>query len=235
MSDGWCVANVEIRWDDRERVLRSAIGAFLDAMGRFSFDEFPRDWPEMWRMTYSSREIQWRLRRHFPGNAFFDRVFHEELAFFKPLLPSAQKEHCRAYWELMRRVIGYSRRVLLRLGDCAATSLTDTTLQPVCIAEVGESVLQKLADVVGGGMRRRRPSRRGVVGSEGCRGRQTPFMARQREVFLEFLKIYPVTASVSRVTRARSCWVAHRTSWDEAAKRGDGYSGYKALANAKLA
>lgn len=69
----------------------AAIGAFLDAMGRFSFDEFPRDWPEMWRMAYSSREIQWRLRRHFPGNAFFDRVFHEELAFFKPLLPSRRK------------------------------------------------------------------------------------------------------------------------------------------------
>lgn len=135
----------------------------------------------------------------------------------------------------MRRVIGYSRRVLLRLSDSAATSLTSAMLQPVCIAEVGESVLQKISDAVGGGIRRRCSPHRGVVGSEGCRGRQTPFMARQREVFLEFLKIYPVTASVSRVTRARSCWAAHRASWDEAAKHGDGYSGYKALANAKLA
>ena len=86
------------------------VAAFLDAMAKFSFDEFPRDLPELWRMVYSAREIQWRLRRHFPGNAFFDSVFYEEIAFFKALLPTAGEERGRAYWELLRKVAGYSRR-----------------------------------------------------------------------------------------------------------------------------
>ena len=83
-----------------------AVAAFLDALARFTFDEFPRNWPEVWYMVQSSREIQWRLRRHFPDNAFFDRVFHEEYSFFKAITPTARKERSRAYWELLRKVAG---------------------------------------------------------------------------------------------------------------------------------
>ena len=100
-----------------------AVAAFLDALARFTFDEFPRNWPEVWRMVHSSREIQWRLRRHFPDNAFFDRVFHEEYSFFKAITPTARKERSRAYWELLRKIAGYSRRVLAQLGENAVRSL----------------------------------------------------------------------------------------------------------------
>ena len=91
-------------------------------------------------------------------------------------------------------------------------------------------------EVVGGaGPRQPRPEngRRGTDG-EGRRGRQTEYMAKQRKAFLEYLKMHPETASVSRITRARECWAIHRKEWDAAAKKGIGYADYKALSRAKL-
>ena len=215
-----------------------AIAAFLDALARFTFDEFPRNWPEVWRMVHSSREIQWRLRRHFPDNAFFDRVFHEEYSFFKAITPTARKERSRAYWELLRKIAGYSRRVLAQMGENAVRSLEGERLQPVCLAEIGDGALKKIAAAMGGregimdrglGIRKRRGT-----DWEGRRGPQTAFMAKQRKVFLEYLKVHPETASVSRITRARECWSIHRKEWDAAAKKGIGYADYKALSRAKL-
>ena len=72
------------------------------------------------------------------------------------------------------------------------------------------------------------------TGGEGRRGPQTAFMAKQRKVFLEYLKVHPETASVSRITRARECWAIHRKEWDAAAKKGIGYADYKVLSRAKL-
>lgn len=234
-----------------------AVAAFLDALARFTFDEFPRNWPEVWRMVHSSREIQWRLRRHFPDNAFFDRVFHEEYSFFKAITPTARKERSRAYWELLRKIAGYSRRVLAQMGENAVRSLEGEKLQPVCLAEIGDGALKKIACAIGNrdqgtGNRRRAGepwpcghgagrtggtvarTRRGGTDGEGRRGPQTAFMAKQRKVFLEYLKVHPETASVSRITRARECWSIHRKEWDAAAKKGIGYADYKALSRAKL-
>lgn len=215
-----------------------AVAAFLDALARFTFDEFPRNWPEVWRMVHSSREIQWRLKRHFPDNAFFDRVFHEEYSFFKAITPTARKERSRAYWELLRKIAGYSRRVLAQMGENAVRSLEGEKLQPVCLAEIGDGALKKIACAIGGregirdrglGIRKRRGTDR-----DGRRGPQTAFMEKQRKVFLEYLKVHPETASVSRITRARECWLIHRKEWDAAAKKGIGYADYKALSRAKL-
>ena len=103
-----------------------AVAAFLDALARFTFDEFPRNWPEVWRMVHSSREIQCRLRRHFPDNAFFDRVFHEEYSFFKAITPTARRERSRAYWELLRKIAGYSRRVLAQMVENAVAQCKTT-------------------------------------------------------------------------------------------------------------
>ena len=101
-------------------------------------------------------------------------------------------------------------------------------------------------EVVGGaGPRRPRPEngRRGNgraklgvsgAGADGRRGPQTAFMAKQRKVFLEYLKLHPETASVSRITRARECWAIHRKEWDTAAKKGIGYADYKGLARSNL-
>ena len=222
-------------------------------------------------MVHSSREIQWRLRRHFPDNAFFDRVFHEEYSFFKAITPTARKERSRAYWELLRKIAGYSRRVLAQMGENAVRSLEGERLQPVCLAEIGDGALKKIAAAMGGEARRpRRSGRTGGTaeqvrrhwtgstseqapliatatrlaslggyrwhrtGGEGRRGPQTAFMAKQRKVFLEYLKVHPETASVSRITRARECWAIHRKEWDAAAKKGIGYADYKALSRAKL-
>ena len=123
-----------------------AVAAFLDALARFTFDEFPRNWPEVWRMVHSSREIQWRLRRHFPDNAFFDRVFHDEMGFFKAITPTARKERSRAYWELLRKIAGYSRRVLAQMGENAVRSLEGERLQPMYLAEIGDGALKKIMD-----------------------------------------------------------------------------------------
>ena len=84
------------------------------------------------------------------------------------------------------------------------------------------------------GARRPRPDGRGRVGLAGKKGRQTEYMSKQRKAFLEYLKEHPETASVSRITRARECWAIHRREWDAAAKKGIGYSDYKALSRAKL-
>ena len=97
-------------------------------------------------MVHSSREIQWRLRRHFPDNAFFDRVFHEEYSFFKAITPTARRERSRAYWELLRKIAGYSRRVLAQMGENAVRSLEGEKLQPVCLAEIGDGALKKIRD-----------------------------------------------------------------------------------------
>lgn len=77
-------------------------------------------------------------------------------------------------------------------------------------------------------------ARRHRTDGEGRRGPQTAFMAKQRKVFLEYLRVHPETASVSRITRARECWAIHRKEWDAAAKNGIGYSDYKALSRARL-
>ena len=87
-------------------------------------------------------------------------------------------------------------------------------------------------EVVGG--RGGRVGRVGRVGLAGKKGRQTEYMERQRKAFLEYLKEHPETASVSRITRARECWAIHRKEWNAAAKKGIGYSDYKALSRAKL-
>ena len=221
-----------------------AVAAFLDALARFTFDEFPRNWPEVWRMVHSSREIQWRLKRHFPDNAFFDRVFHEEYSFFKAITPTARKERSRAYWELLRKIAGYSRRVLAQMGENAVRSLEGERLQPVCLAEIGDGALRKIAAAMGGEARRpRRSGRTGGTSEQarwhrtglvGKKGRQTEYMEKQRKVFLDYLKIHPETASARRQTRALECWRLHRCEWESAAKKGIGYSSYKALANASL-
>ena len=255
-DDSTVKENVAAFFREHGKEGEDAIAAFLDALARFTFDEFPRNWPEVWRMVHSSREIQWRLKRHFPDNAFFDRVFHEEYSFFKAITPTARKERSRAYWELLRKIAGYSRRVLAQMGENAVRSLEGERLQPVCLAEIGDGALRKIAAAMGGEARRPRRSgrtggtdkqacrhwmggtvartRRGGTDREGRRGPQTAFMAKQRKVFLEYLKVHPETASVSRITRARECWSIHRKEWDAAAKKGIGYADYKALSRAKL-
>ena len=75
---------------------------------------------------------------------------------------------------------------------------------------------------------------RGKKDREGRRGRQTEYMEKQRKAFLDYLKIHPETASARRQTRALECWRLHRREWESAAKKGIGYSSYKALANASL-
>ena len=69
---------------------------------------------------------------------------------------------------------------------------------------------------------------------EGGRGPQTPFKRTQRAVFAKFLENHPVTPSVCARTRARQCWLGHKTEWDKAAEMKVGYSGYKELARAFL-
>ena len=255
-DDSTVKENVAAFFREHGKEGEEAVAAFLDALARFTFDEFPRNWPEVWRMVHSSREIQWRLRRHFPDNAFFDRVFHEEYSFFKAITPTARKERSRAYWELLRKIAGYSRRVLAQMGENAVRSLEGERLQPVCLAEIGDGALKKIAAAMGGEARRPRRSgrtggtdkqacrhwtggtaartRRGGTDREGRRGRQTEYMEKQRKVFLDFLKIHPETASARRQTRALECWRLHRREWESAAKKGIGYSSYKALANASL-
>ena len=117
-------------------------------------------------------------------------------------------------------------------------------LQPVCLAEIGDGALKKIAAAIGGEARRPRPSGRAGSTSEqarwhwtGCvgkKGRQTEYMEKQRKVFLDYLKIHHETASKTRMTVARDCWAIHRREWDAAAKNGVGYSSYKALAYARL-
>ena len=246
--------NVTAFFRERGKDGEEAVAAFLDALARFTFDEFPRNWPEVWRMVHSSREIQWRLRRHFPDNAFFDRVFHEEYSFFKAIMPTARKERSRAYWELLRKIAGYSRRVLAQMVENAVRSLEGERLQPVCLAEIGDGALRKIREAMGGEARRPRQSGRGNdraqlgasgvgtaartrrrgTGREGKKGRQTEYMEKQRKVFLDYLKIHPETASKTRMTLARDCWSIHRREWNAAAKKGIGYSYYKALSRAKL-
>ena len=122
-DDSTVKENVAAFFREHGKEGEEAVAAFLDALARFTFDEFPRNWPEVWRMVHSSREIQWRLKRHFPDNVFFDRVFHEEYSFFKAITPTARRERSRAYWELLRKIAGYSRRVLAQMGENAVRSL----------------------------------------------------------------------------------------------------------------
>ena len=226
--------NVTAFFRERGEEALEDVAAFLDAMAKFSFDEFPRDLPELWRMVYSAREIQWRLRRHFPGNAFFDSVFYEEIAFFKALLPTAGEERGRAYWELLRKVAGYSRRVLSRFSENVVRSLEGEKMKAVCLADIGDLALKKIACAIGKRDRGTGNRKRSRADREWRRGPQTAFMAKQRKVFLEYLKVHPETPSVSRITRARVCWAIHCKEWDAAAKKGIGYAEYKALSRAKL-
>lgn len=64
------------------------------------------------------------------------------------------------------------------------------------------------------------------------KGKQTPFMKQQLEIFKVYLDKYPVCASFSLITRARQCWNKHKSEWDTAAKNKTGYTCYKTLAQA---
>ena len=109
---------------DHGQEAEEAIAAFLDARARFTFDEFPRNWPEVYYMVYSSRRIMWRLhRQHFPENELIHQLFHEEQLFFKSLTPTAQNDRSRAYWDLLRRFTGYSRNALKNLRKNVIRSL----------------------------------------------------------------------------------------------------------------
>ena len=131
----------------------------------------------------------------------------------------------------------------VRMGKNSVRGLEGERLQPVCLAEIGDGALKKIAAATGGEARRPRQSGRGNgraqfgasgVGAEGRRGPQTAFMAKQRKSFLEYLKVHPETASISRITRARECWAIRRKEWDAAAKKGIGYADYKGLARSNL-
>ena len=91
--------------------------------------------------------------------------------------------------------------------------------------------LDNIVCVIG---KRKKGKGRGKGDGEGRRGPQTAFMAKQRKVFLEYLKVHLETASVSRITRARECWAIHRKEWNAAAKKGIGYADYKGLARSNL-
>ena len=62
------------------------------------------------------------------------------------------------------------------------------------------------------------------------KGPQTEFKRQQRETFRKFLERKPITASVSKITRAHQCWLEHKPDWDAAAENGTGYSCNKTLA-----
>jgi len=64
------------------------------------------------------------------------------------------------------------------------------------------------------------------------RGVQTPFMRKQRGIFAKYLEQFPVTPSMSIITRAHQCWIVHKAEWDRAAAERVGYSDYKKLARA---
>ena len=116
--------NVAAFFRDHGQEAEEAIAAFLDARARFSFEEFPRNWPEVYYMVHSSRRIMWRLhRQHFPENELIHQLFHEEQLFFKSLTPTAQNDRSRAYWDLLRRFTGYSRNALKNLRKNVIRSL----------------------------------------------------------------------------------------------------------------
>lgn len=109
---------------DHGQEAEEAIAAFLDARARFTFEEFPRNWPEVYYMVHSSRRIMWRLhRQHFPENELIHQLFHEEQLFFKSLTPTAQNDRSRAYWDLLGRFTGYSRNALKNLRKNVIRSL----------------------------------------------------------------------------------------------------------------
>ena len=115
---------VAAHFRDHGQEAEKAIAAFLDARARFSFDEFPRNWPEVYYMVHSSRRIMWRLhRQHFPENELIHQLFHEEQLFFKSLTPTAQNDRSRAYWDLLGRFTGYSRNALKNLRKNVIRSL----------------------------------------------------------------------------------------------------------------
>ena len=132
----------------------------------------------------------------------------------------------------------------VRKGKNSVRGLEGERLQPVCLAEIGDGALKKIAAAMGGEARRPRQSGRtgGTdkqayrhwTGCVGKKGRQTEYMEKQRKVFLDYLKIHHETASKTRMTLARDCWAIHRREWNAAAKKGIGYSDYKALSRAKL-
>ena len=62
--------------------------------------------------------------------------------------------------------------------------------------------------------------------------KQTTFMLQQISIFKDYLDKHPVCASYSIITRARQCWLEHKSEWDKAAKNKTGYSSYKSLAQA---
>ena len=64
------------------------------------------------------------------------------------------------------------------------------------------------------------------------KGKQTPFMKKQLEIFKTYLDKHPVCASYSIINRARQCWFEHKAEWDNAAKNKTGYTCYKTLAQA---
>ena len=116
--------------------------------------------------------------------------------------------------------------------------------------ELLKQIITKLGNIEGTVCRRGEPwpcghgaGRTGGTDKQACRhrtervgkkGRQTEYMEKQRKVFLDYLKIHHETASKTRMTLARDCWAIHRKEWNAAAKKGIGYSDYKALSRAKL-
>ena len=64
------------------------------------------------------------------------------------------------------------------------------------------------------------------------RGKHTGIMDQQLETFGKFLDQNPISASYSKIDRARRCWALHKQEWNDAAKDKTGYSSYKALAAA---
>ena len=125
------------------------------------------------------------------------------------------------------------KRIITKLGNIEGTVCRRGKPWPCGqgARQTGSTDKQACRHRTGGTVAR---TRRGGTDREGRRGRQTEYMEKQRKVFLDYLKIHHETASNTRMTLARDCWAIHRKEWDAAAKKGSGYSDYKALSRAKL-
>ena len=125
------------------------------------------------------------------------------------------------------------KRIITKLGNIEGTVCRRGKPWPCGqgARQTGSTDKQACRHWTGGTVAR---TRRGGTDREGRRGRQTEYMEKQRKVFLDFLKIHHETSSKTRMTLARDCWAIHRKEWNAAAKKGIGYSDYKALSRAKL-
>lgn len=107
------------------------------------------------------------------------------------------------------------------------SALADKPPRPrsVIISGLDERAQAELAQMI-------RTARRKPKKSTTGKGKQTPFMKRQLEIFRAYLDKHPVCASYSLITRARQCWNTHRAEWDKTAENRTGYTSYKTLAQA---